>query len=221
MKILALDGSPRKKGNSSLLLEEFLKGATENDAQIVKIKADTVNIKSCKGCLKCGIYKECVLKDDDWPEISKDILEADTIVISSPIYFHHLPGPLKMILDRFRSFMNVKVTETDLVHKPWRPWSKRFVLLLTLGSPVPDDAQPVIDLFNYMTEMLGTGNSLEVLTSTCVQMNGQIDMNEQRLINLYSRMGLPEEMAHKDFLRNQEKLKQAFNLGAQNNIISE
>lgn len=213
MKILAINGSPRKKGNSALLMEEFLHGAAVVDCDITEIRADQTKIKPCNGCLKCGIYKECVLKDDEWAQLSRDILESDTIVIASPVYFHHFPGPLKFIIDRFRSFVDIQVTREGLIHTPWQPWNKRFVLLLSLGSPIPDDAQPIIDLFGFMTEILGPQNSLEVLTATCLQMNGQVEMNEERLTGLYSRMGIQDRSARDDYLQNCEVLEQAFILG--------
>jgi NAD(P)H-dependent FMN reductase len=215
MKVLALNGSPRKSGNSSSLLKEFLNGATNIDSEITEIIADKADIKSCKGCLKCNVYKECVIKGDKWSQLSKSILEADTIVIASPIYFHHLPGSLKLIIDRFRSFVDVRVTEEGINHTPWQPWTKRFVLLLSLGSSSSDDAKPVIDLFRYMIEIMGKQNSLEVLTATRLQMNGQVKMNEQRLSGLYPRIGLSEHLAHNDYLRNQDFLKQAYKMGQQ------
>jgi FMN-dependent NADH-azoreductase len=213
MKLLAINGSPRKEGNSSSILSEFLRGAAVNDCDITEIRAGQIKIKPCNGCLKCDIYKECVLKDDEWGHLSKDILESDVIVIASPVYFHHFPGPLKNIIDRFRSFVSVQVTKEGLIHTPWRPWTKRFVLLLSLGSPIPDDAQPIIDLFSFMTEILGPENSLEVLTATCLQMNRQVKMNEERLAGLYSRVGIQERSAHDDYLQNCEVLEQAFILG--------
>jgi len=213
MKLLAINGSPRKEGNSSSILSEFLRGAAVNDRDITEIRAGQIKIKPCNGCLKCGIYKECVLKDDEWGHLSKDILESDVIVIALPVYFHHFPGPLKNIIDRFRSFVSVQVTKEGLIHTPWQPWTKRFVLLLSLGSPIPDDAQPIIDLFSFMTEILGPDNSLEVLTATCLQMNRQVKMNEERLTGLYSRVGIQERSAHDDYLQNCEVLEQAFILG--------
>lgn len=214
MKIVAIDGSPRKRGNSVRLMEEFIRGALDEDKEIIEYKTSLINLKPCSGCLKCNLYKKCVLKDDDWPRISNDLLGADAIAISSPVYFHHFPGPLKSLLDRFRSFIDVDVKEDGLVHTPWQPWSKRFVLMLTLGSPLTDDAQPIIDLFAYLTEILGPDNSLEILIAPSLQMSGQISMREDQLINLYSRMGRNETWAKKDYIGNQRILKKAYESGA-------
>jgi hypothetical protein len=71
-------------------------------------------------------------------------------------------------LDRFRPFNHVQITETGLEHTPWQEWKKDFVLLLTMGSPDPSDAKPVIDLFDFVKSILGHGNKLHVITATRV-----------------------------------------------------
>lgn len=214
MKILAIHGSPRTKGNSSILLKEFIRGARSAESEILELRSGELNIRPCRGCLKCGLTGKCHIEDDDWPELSRSILDSDAIVFASPIYFHHFPGPLKTILDRFRSFIDVRVTENGLIHTPRDAWAKRFVLLLSLGSPLSDDARPVIELFQFIIEALGPDNRLDVLTATGVQLNNQLKMNEFRLAELYSRMELPEESAIRDHWRNRQLMEKAFHLGS-------
>lgn len=221
MKVLAISGSPRKRGNSTTLMKEFLRGAEESGADIQLYSMDQLNIKPCKGCLKCSIHRECVIKDDDWPELAAGLMEAQTILFASPVYFHHLPGPMKTILDRFRSFISVKVREDGLDHTPWQSWNKRFVLLLTLGSPLTEDAQPIIDLFQFMIEVLGPENKLDVLTATCLQMSRQIEMNEFRLKELYNHMDFPEEALQRDLKRHKEWLEKAYQMGKNHRLQSE
>ena len=119
MNILSLNGSPRRKGNISLLLEEFIRGARESRAKSEEIVAEEVNLKYCKGCLRCNLLKRCAIKGDNWPVLSSKILNADALIFASPIYFHHITAPLKKILDRFRSFLHVQLTEQGLKHTPW------------------------------------------------------------------------------------------------------
>ena len=57
--------------------------------------------------------------------------------------------------------MHVRITEQDLVHTPWHEWKKHFVLLLTMGSHSDEDARPVVELFEYITGVLGTENKVE------------------------------------------------------------
>jgi multimeric flavodoxin WrbA len=213
MNILAFSGSPRRKGNSSLLLAEMLRGAQEAGARVEEVIAEDVNMKYCKCCLRCNLLKRCAIKDDNWPELSQKILAANVLVFASPIYFHHLTAPLKKILDRFRSFLHVQITETGLKHIPWHEWKKNFVLILTLGSSNDADAQPVIELFNYIASILGPENKLYSITGTRLAVVNQVKMTEKELHDLYPKLNLPEHLVEKDYKSNQRLLETCFELG--------
>jgi NAD(P)H-dependent FMN reductase len=213
MNIVAFNGSPRKKGNTSLLLHELVRGVLEAGGQIEEIIAREVNIRPCRGCLKCNLLKRCSIKDDEWRELSEKILNADALVFASPVYFHHLPGPLKNILDRFRSFMHVRITENGLKHTPWRQWRKQFVLLLCQGSPDNSDAQPVIDLFTFITRVLGEENTLFPVVAKRLAVVNQVSMTEEELRILYQKLELPEHLVEQDYRHNQSRLKRCCEIG--------
>ena len=213
MNILSLNGSPRRKGNTSLLLEELLRGARDSGAQVEEIIAEEVNLKYCKGCLRCNLLKRCAMKGDDWETLSSKILCADVLIFASPIYFHHLTAPLKKILDRFRSFLHVQITEHVLKHTTWHKWNKHFVLLLCLGSSNDEDAQPVLDLFKFMTTILGSENILHSIVGTRLAVTNQVRMTVEELFNLYPKLGLPPHLAEQDYHRNQMLLKKCYELG--------
>ena len=213
MRILTFNGSPRSNGNTSALLQEFVRGASESGANVETIIAQDVNLKYCTGCLKCNFIKQCAIQNDDWQELSQKILNADVLVFASPVYFHHVTAPLKKILDRFRSFMHVQLTEHGLKHTPWHQWRKHFVLLLCLGSSLDDDAQPIIDLFKFMNEVLGTENQLTSIIGTRLAVVNQARMSKEELSILYSKLKLPAYLVDEDFQRNQQLLKQCYELG--------
>lgn len=213
MKVLIFNGSPRSNGNTSALLQEVMRGATDVGAQVDQIIAYQANIRYCTGCLKCNLVRHCVLRDDEWPELSQKIIESDALIFGSPVYFHHLSAPLKKILDRFRSFMEVRITESGLQHTPWHQWRKHFVLILCLGSPAPDDAQPIIDLFQFMIEVLGEQNRLTVVVGTRLAVINQVRMTEGQLQELYTKLKLPLEFVAEDYRKNQELLAQCYQLG--------
>ncbi|MFQ6091628.1 MAG: flavodoxin family protein [bacterium] len=213
MRVLAFNGSPRRQGNTSLLLKEMLRGARESGAQVEEILAGEINLKYCRGCLKCNLIKRCRIRSDDWPTLSAKILDADALVFASPIYFHHLTAPLKKILDRFRSFVHVQVTEDGLKHSPWHDWRKDFVLLLSLGSSNRADAQPVIDLFKYMTSILGAENRLRSVIGTRFVVTNQVRMTEQQLRDLYSKLDLPVHLTQRDYQRNRMLLQRCYEIG--------
>jgi putative NADPH-quinone reductase len=213
MNILAFNGSPRRAGNTTHLVREFLRGALEAGARAEELVAEELNLKYCRGCLRCNMLKRCVIKGDDWPAVSSRILAADVLVFASPIYFHHLTAPLKKLLDRFRSFIHVQVTEEGLRHTPWQTWQKHFVLLLSLGSSKDDDAQPVLDLFNFLTDVLVPATAVSTVIGTRLAVVKQVTMEPELLRALYPKIGLPESLAEGDYHRNRALLQKCYELG--------
>lgn len=213
MRILAIRGSPRAKGNSSAMLEEFIRGAHTGNAIVEAIDAQRLNIQYCAGCLKCNLLGRCAIRNDDWQQLSQQILSADALVFASPVYFHHFPAPVKKILDRFRSFIQVQITERGLKHTPWHEWRKHFVLLLALGSSVPDDARPIIELFDFIIEFLGPENKLSHIIGTRLAVANQVRLPLEELQLLYTKLQLPVEWAGPDCQRNQDLLANCFRLG--------
>jgi len=212
-KVLVLDGSTRKQGNTSILIEHFLNGAKINSEHIEHVLARDLKIEYCNGCLRCNLIKRCSISGDDWNELSQKIAEANVLVFASPIYFHYVSAPLKKIIDRFRSLVHVQITEQAVKHTPWQKWNKDFVLLLSMGSSDEIDAQPVIDLFEYMKEVMGEENRLHVIKATRLAVIKQISKNEDELSQLYTKLSIPEKLAKNDSVKNQEILKSCFDLG--------
>ena len=213
-KVLAFNGSPRENGNTSLLLDSFIDGARESTDQVEVLFPHKLNIDHCRGCLRCNVLKRCSISGDDWMDLSQKILDSDVLVFAAPIYFHHLPGPVKVMLDRFRSFNHVQITETGLKHTPWQEWNKDFVLLLSMGSPDPSDAKPVIELFDFVKSILGHGNKLHVITATRVAVARQISKSKDDLSALYEKLKLPQGLVEEDYLRNMDILEDTRSLGS-------
>jgi multimeric flavodoxin WrbA len=99
LKVLGIMGSPRIKGNSDLLLDEALKGAQSRGAEVEKIVVDKLNISPCKeyyGCLKDG---NCVIRDD-MDDLYPKILDADVIIVASPMFFYTVSAQLMLLISR-------------------------------------------------------------------------------------------------------------------------
>lgn len=212
-KVVAFNGSPRRTGNTSLLLKHFMEGTGQNPVDTSVFHPHELNLEPCKGCLRCNVLKRCSISGDDWNEISSKIMEADVLVFASPVYFHHVPAPLKKVIDRFRSFVHVQITETGLIHTPWQKWDKDFVLILTMGSPDKSEADPVIDLFRYITSILGSGNKLHVITATRLAVVKQVVKTKEELRDLYQKMKLPTELVAGDIQRNKALMEECRSLG--------
>jgi multimeric flavodoxin WrbA len=153
------------------------------------------------------------MRDDNWEKTASSILEADILVFASPVYFHHLTAPLKTMMDRFRSFVHVQMTETGLIHTPWQEWNKDFVLILTMGSSDSSDADPIIELFRFVTSILGSNNRLHIITATRLGVVKQVVKSEEELLDLYKKLDLPVRLAKEDNRRNKKLLEQCRELG--------
>ena len=100
MNILILSGSPRKGGNTDLLVEAFVKGASQkNHVEVVSVH--DYKVYPCMGCNACfkSNGNTCVQRDD-MPLIYEKMAHADMLVIASPVYFYGLSAQLKAVIDR-------------------------------------------------------------------------------------------------------------------------
>ena len=100
-KIIVLNGSPRKHGNTSVLIQEFTKGAEEAGHTVTIFHLDSMNINGCKGCFGGGKNPQspCVQKDD-MTHIYPVYKEADIVVLASPLYYWSFSGQLRTAFDR-------------------------------------------------------------------------------------------------------------------------
>ena len=98
-KILIISSSPRKGGNSDLLCDEFMKGARGAGHDVEKVRLAEKRIGYCRGCGVCHDTHACLQKDD-MEELLDKLLEADAIVLATPVYFYTLCGQMKTFIDR-------------------------------------------------------------------------------------------------------------------------
>ena len=98
-KVLGIFGSPRKGGNTDLLLEEALKGAIQEGAQVERIHLADLHVLPCKECHGCDRTGECIV-EDDMQAIYPKLMEADIVFLASPIFFYGITGWAKALVDR-------------------------------------------------------------------------------------------------------------------------
>lgn len=100
MNILILSGSPRKGGNTDLLVEAFVKGASQKH-QVEVVSVHDYNVSPCMGCNACFRHEDhACCQDDDMTAIYRKMAVADMLVIASPVYFYGLSAQLKAVIDR-------------------------------------------------------------------------------------------------------------------------
>lgn len=97
--VLILSASPRKGGNSDTLCDEFLRGAAESGHTVKKVFLREHQINYCTGCGVCNTTHACV-QVDDMAEILNDMVNADVMVLATPVYFYTMDGQLKTLIDR-------------------------------------------------------------------------------------------------------------------------
>jgi len=101
-KILAIYGSPRRKGNTSLLLERAVQGARDGGGQVTEIVLRDLKMSPCLeiyGCKKTG---RCVIKDD-FQEVYDQLLSCHGLILASPIFFYTVSAHTKILMDRCQS----------------------------------------------------------------------------------------------------------------------
>ncbi len=98
-KVLILSGSPRKNGNSDILCDEFARGAKEAGHEVEKIRVAEKKIGFCRACYACKDTGVCAIKDD-MAEVIQKMIDADVLVLASPVYFYSIDAQLKALIDR-------------------------------------------------------------------------------------------------------------------------
>ena len=110
MKVLALNGSPRKNGNTATLLEKVLSPLIEAGWETEIVQIGSQKIQGCRGCLKCAEKKNrrCVFDNDILNGVLEKMLAADAMILGTPCYFTDMSAEMKALVDRagFVAFVN-------------------------------------------------------------------------------------------------------------------
>lgn len=109
MKVLGIYGSPRKGGNTDLLLDQVLAGARSAGARVQSVYLRDLEMKGCQECGGCDQTGECILTDD-MDKVYPLLKEAEIIFLASPIFFYGLSSQAKALIDRAQA-----------------PWSQRML----------------------------------------------------------------------------------------------
>lgn len=136
MRILVLTGSPHKAGTTAFLADEFCSGAMESGHEVIRIDTAKLKVNPCLGCNYCRKHDgKCVHEYDDMIEIIIHLLNADVLVLVSPLYYFGMTAQLKTVIDRFYS-VNSLLRE-----------SPKKLYLIAAGSDTDDWAMDAIDIY--------------------------------------------------------------------------
>ena len=103
-KIVVITGSPRKDGNSFAMTDAFIKAAESKGPSVVRFDAAMMNLGGCHACETCFKTGKACSFDDDFNIIAPEILDADAVVLTMPVYWYSIPAQIKCVIDRIYSF---------------------------------------------------------------------------------------------------------------------
>lgn len=147
MRTLALLGSPRKQGNSDILADEVLRGARDEGMEVEKVYLDDYVIRPIGEVGDNSRERDDPRKDDDLPAVLERFLQADLIVIATPVYWFGVSAQLKCFIDRLSSYFNCE------------PYAQRFtgkgyVVVATFGRDEPEHGRCVTETLKITIEVL-------------------------------------------------------------------
>ncbi len=147
MKILAINGSPNKIGNTQNIVKAILKGTEKNNHSSKVIHLYDLKMNYCLACKNANtihLEKDCIHNDDFTNKLLPEIREADLIILGSPIYMGHITGKMKTMLERWYTFIleNFKIRDLE---------NKKFISVVTSGAP----SETFQDVSDYLEKWLG------------------------------------------------------------------
>jgi multimeric flavodoxin WrbA len=150
MNILILSGSPRKGGNTEMLVDAFARGASQHHhVEIVYVR--DVKVSPCLGCNACFKTNGICAQKDDMSAIYEKMSQADMLVIASPVYFYGISAQLKAIIDRFHNPIR------DTFH------IKKIALLLVGAATLPNLFDAILTEYNLCLKFFNIEDAGKIL----------------------------------------------------------
>lgn len=137
-RILAIVGSPRRDGNTNILVSQMAEGASGIGAIVDTILLGDLQINECDGCHRCWQGKDCS-KNDDMCEVYPKIIQSDVIIFGTPVYWYGPSGLMKMFVDRFVYF-NCPENRAKIR-------GKKAVIAVVFEEENPKTARLVVEFF--------------------------------------------------------------------------
>lgn len=169
MKVIGIVGSPRKNGNTNILVQQVLEGAAETGAETRTFILNEMNYKGCQGCEYCKSHDKCKL-EDDLKEVFDELASADGVVFGSPIYFGQFTGQMRLFLDRCYSLINADFS-------PRLPAGKKAVVIETQGDLSPETFKNVYEEFAGQISGVMHAEVKDILVGVGYRLPGEVKDN--------------------------------------------
>ena len=165
MKVIAINGSPRKKWNTATLLEHALEGAATEGAATELVHLYDLDFKGCTSCFSCKLkggksYGRCAMRDGLTPVLEK-LAAADAIILGSPIYFGTVTGEIRSFMERllFQNLVYSNPPSTLITRKI----PTAFIFTMNVSEEIARQNQYPVHLDvnkNYLTRYFGSCETL-------------------------------------------------------------
>ena len=133
MKILIINGSPRKKGLISQMLDIMRQEAEQRGDEVQVVYTNDLTVKPCTGCMACRTKLKCSMAEDDSQRVLRMMQDSDAVIMGAPCYWGNIPGQMKLLFDRMVYGM---MRDTPRFPEPLMK-GKKCVLLSTCTTPWP------------------------------------------------------------------------------------
>ncbi len=134
MKLLLLNGSPKKSGTVATLAKKVAEGATKTGSEVELINLYDLTMKPCIACMKCRPDNRCILPADDAHDIGEKIRKADGLIVCTPTHWGNMSSQLKCLFDRnVPVFMGEKPNGLPVP----RQKGKKAVIVTACSTPWP------------------------------------------------------------------------------------
>jgi multimeric flavodoxin WrbA len=130
-QIVAIYGSPRRRGNTATLLKHAVQGAVDAGAQVNEIILRDLKMSPCLEIYACKKEGRCAIKDD-FHQVVDQILSAKGLILASPIFFYTVSAHTKILMDRCQSLWVKKYWIDKVPFGQWEP--KRKGLFISVGA---------------------------------------------------------------------------------------
>jgi multimeric flavodoxin WrbA len=155
MQILAFNGSPRKKGNTSTIIRAILDGAESEGAETVEVRLHDLEMKGCQGCLACRKKPGVCAQQDELSPHLESMQTCQGVVVGAPIYMYRICGQMKLFVDRCYSHY---VSREEGGYDSAIPPGKTYALVVSQGAPEAEQYQRSV---RWLAGMTGSGFGMQ------------------------------------------------------------
>lgn len=185
MKILLINGSPRRNGNSSKI-STSINNTLKDEYEVDKISLTEFNISHCIGCLACSDGRGCII-EDDFNNLKQKVEEADLVVFISPVYFNSVTSLSKSFIDRFESSYMERFVKFS---KPKKVDNKSGFYVIHGGMMQKNtEFECIVNIFDLFFKSNGISNYSGIILEETDRKDIDLQQVTQKVIEHISKLG--------------------------------